>query len=566
MAFEFRLGRRSWLLWSFEGSAEGRAVMAVVVLSSLVFFLFLYLFVCLFLHYLLSPRQRRRTAPVWSVGIFSEHHPVSSAMQLRHLLLLVTALLAAVILSTPVVQAEEAVESLTADTFDDYITKHKHAVVQFYAPWCGHCKNLAPHYEAAAKILEEEDDIHLAKVDATVETDLASKFNVRGYPTIKIFIEGKPMEYKGGRTEGEIITYLRKKFGPPASEIADAAALEKAKENNKVIVVAFLEAASGDVYEDFVAHAQTDDKISYFYTTNADLASAEEVTAPAVVLFKQFDEGKNTLTESINRASIKNFVNNNSNPLVIPFDMSVVQTVFSSPKGKVAFLFRKPEQAEELDEAFHKLAKEFRDIAVFATSDWSESRLNGYVGVTPGAEPQLTLLKTPRSGQMQKFPLGEKPTEESMRAHLQAFKDGTLKPHFKSAEIPESNDGPVTVVVGKNFDEIVLDEEKDVLFEVYAPWCGHCKKLAPTYEKLGEHFAKDPNVVIAKMDGTENEVEGLVASGYPTIKFYPAGAKTASKGLSYSGGRDLDSLIKYIEDNRKSSPPAEEHEHTHDDL
>ncbi|MCP6199197.1 thioredoxin domain-containing protein, partial [Klebsiella pneumoniae] len=69
--------------------------------------------------------------------------------------------------------------------------------------------------------------------------------------------------------------------------------------------------------------------------------------------------------------------------------------------------------------------------------------------------------------------------------------------------IPE-NDGPVKVAVGKNFKELVTDSNRDALIEFYAPWCGHCQKLAPVWEELGEKL-KDEEVDIIKIDATAND-------------------------------------------------------------
>jgi len=89
-----------------------------------------------------------------------------------------------------------------------------------------------------------------------------------------------------------------------------------------------------------------------------------------------------------------------------------------------------------------------------------------------------------------------------------------------------------------------------VLIEFYAPWCGHCKSLAPKYDKLGEKFADVESVVIAKIDATANDYPpDYQVSGFPTIFFKPAGKKP----MLYEGEREVKDFTKFIKKNAVTS-------------
>lgn len=133
---------------------------------------------------------------------------------------------------------------------------------------------------------------------------------------------------------------------------------------------------------------------------------------------------------------------------------------------------------------------------------------------------------------------------ENLEKFIKDLEEDNLEPYLKSEPIPESNDGPVKVAVGKNYDELVWKNDRDILIEFYAPWCGHCKKLTPIFEELGEKM-KNEKVDIIKMDATANDAPPNVdVRGFPTLYWIPKNNKESPQ--KYEGGRELDDFIKYI--------------------
>ena len=220
---------------------------------------------------------------------------------------------------------------LTSETFDQYVDGSSNILVEFYAPWCGHCKNLEPEWKIAGETFTDKDDIVIAAFDATTDQDIGAKYDIKGFPTIKYFPKGnkdEPEDYDGGRTADTIVKWVNGKIG-----------------------------------------------------TNKKVKKA-------------------------------------------------------------------PTAAKALDVA--------------------------------------------------------------------------------------------------SFDKEVLGE-KGALVEFFAPWCGHCKKLAPEFEETAKAFAGESGVGVYTVDATENSelASRYDVSGYPTLKWFPAGS---SEPVDYDSGRDADALIKYIND------------------
>eukprot|EP00066_Takifugu_rubripes_P006991 XP_003972174.2 PREDICTED: protein disulfide-isomerase [Takifugu rubripes] len=479
--------------------------------------------------------------------------PTFSATMMKFLLLCTL-----VVASRAEIAEEDDVLVLKKSNFDEALKAHPNILVEFYAPWCGHCNALAPQYaKAAATLKEEGSEVRLAKVDATEETDLAQEFGVRGYPTIKFFKGGdkdSPKEYSAGRQAEDIVSWLKKRTGPAVASLTGVTEAESLIADNEVAVIGFFKDGSSADAKAFEKAAEAIDEIPFAMTSDDAVFSKFEVSTDSVVLFKKFDEGRNTFDGEVTKENLLNFVKSNQLPLVIEFTEQTAPKIFGGEIKSHILMFL-PKAASDFQDKmdqFKKAAEGFKGqiLFIFIDSDIEDNqRILEFFGLKKEECPAIRLITL--EDEMTKYkPESDAITTEGIIEFCTKFVEGKLKAHLMSQDIPEDWDKtPVKVLVGKNFEEVVFDPSKNVFVEFYAPWCGHCKQLTPIWEKLGEKYKDSADTIVAKMDSTANEIEAVKVHSFPTLKFFPAGDE--HKVIDYNGERTLEGFTKFLESGGK---------------
>ncbi|CAI9115383.1 OLC1v1016275C5 [Oldenlandia corymbosa var. corymbosa] len=412
--------------------------------------------------------------------------------------------------------SEEFVVTLDHSNFTDFVAKQKFVVVEFYAPWCGHCKKLAPEFEKAASILSKEDPpLILAKVDANEEENkvLAREYDVSGFPTIKILRFGGSVvqEYKGPREADGIVTYVKKQSGPAAVEIKSKEDASLLIDDKKIVIIGVFPEFSGEKFENFTTLAErlrSDYEFGYVVDAKLLPRGDSSVSGPIIRLFKPFDELFVDFQE-FNVDSLVNLIEEKSIPTVTVFDNDpnkhpYVVKFFNTENDKaMLFLNFSSESIEAFKLKYHDVAELYKGQGIgFLIGDLDASKgAFQYFGLSEDQVPLIVIQKN--NGQ--KF-LKTNLEPDHIAPWVKDYKAGNVQAFKKSEPIPEVNNEPVKVVVADNLQDFVFNSGKNVLLEFYAPWCGHCKKLAPVLDEVAVSFEDDESVVIAKL------VRGLKSS------------------------------------------------------
>lgn len=326
----------------------------------------------------------------------------------------------------------------------------------------------------------------MAKVDATENKALATQFEIRGFPTIKYFKGGKLVsDYNGGRTESDIVNFANKKTSPAAKNLASVEDLESFQDVNRVFVLGVFSSPDSVAAKNFIDMANVDESLTYAVSYSDSIREKLGVAGESIVILKEFDEKRHDhdVSTGFDRDLVSSFISGHTYPLIQEFSQEAAKTIFSSPITRHALFFtdKSADHHGQAMEVFSSVAPDYRGRVLFVNVPSTESRVVDYFGLTPADFPKLVLADMGESG-LKKFPFMEALEKAALTEFFDSFFDGKLRPHLKSEEVSsEDTANPVVVVKGKSFKDLVLDNNKDVFVEFYAPWCGHCKNLGKLY-------------------------------------------------------------------------------------
>lgn len=455
-----------------------------------------------------------------------------------------------------------AVVKLDQASFKHFISENPLVMAEFYAPWCGHCKKLAPEYVVAAESLQKEN-IPLIQIDCDDNRDLCMELQVPGFPTIKVIKDGdisSARDYTGARSANAIIDFMRKAGQPDVVVIDSKATLEEIKANSSSPII--VDYGVKGLNSTFYSVAQ---KLSTDYVFVSFPSSEQKL-----VIYMPAEEGKfqefpftGDLKKLVKKDStaFEDWLKVESLPLFGDINGEVFNSYIESGLPLAYYFYTDDSQVKDVEKSFIDLAKKHRGKMAFIKLDATKY---GKHAENLNMKQQFPLFAIHNMSSNYKYGLPQldeeafaklsKPQQlktKDIGKLVDDFLAGKAEPNIKTEEVPVKQESSVIKIVGKTHDKIVKDPKKDVLVKYYAPWCGHCKKMAPSYIELAEALATDPEskdkVVIAEVDATENDIFDIEITGYPTVYLYPAGKNT--EPILYTGSRTPESFLDFLKEN-----------------
>lgn len=423
-----------------------------------------------------------------------------------------------------------------------------------YAPWCQRSAELMPRFaEAATALKEMGSPVVTAKLDAERYTKAAKLLEIKGFPTILLFVNGSAMPYTGGFAGDEILIWVRKKTGSPLVRLSSVTTAEEFLKKHQIHVIGFFESYEGIEYDEFVKAAATENEIQFVETNDVNIAKVLypdiRSNKPFIGVVKSEPERYESFEEKIEEDNILNFIEANKFALVTSLTELNSARVYSSSIKLQVYFFAETDDSKSFLLLFQDIARKYKSKIMFIYVDSTEESLAKPLLTLFGLEEKRLLVTAFDNRIGSKYLMDLDITTGNLEEFCSGLLQGTLSPFFKSEPIPNHNE-MIEKVVGRTFDSSILESAENVFLEVYTPWCIDCEATSKQIEKLAKHFRGQENLKFARIDASLNEHPKLQVENYPALLFFLAGNK--SNPIKLSKKSSTKELADFIKENMTS--------------
>ncbi|EAZ30795.1 hypothetical protein OsJ_14861 [Oryza sativa Japonica Group] len=300
--------------------------------------------------------------------------PLLLLLLLPPLLLLLLSFHAAAAAAAEEFPRDGRVIELDESSFEAALGAIDYLFVDFYAPWCGHCKRLAPELDEAAPVLAGlSEPIIVAKVNADKYRKLGSKYGVDGFPTLMLFIHGVPIEYTGSRKADLLVRNLNKFVAPDVSILESDSAIKSFVENAGTSFPMFI---GFGVNESLIAGYGGKYKKRAWFAVAKDFSEDFMVTydfdkVPALVSLHPKYKEQSVFYGPFEGSFLEDFIRQSLLPLTVPINTETLKMLDDDDRKVVLAILE-----DDSDETSSQLVKVLRSAA-----NANRDLVFGYVGI-----------------------------------------------------------------------------------------------------------------------------------------------------------------------------------------
>ncbi|CAB4059375.1 PDIA1 [Lepeophtheirus salmonis] len=426
---------------------------------------------------------------------------------------------------------------------------------------------MSPDYEKlATKLKKSKSKFAIGKLDATVSMTTGQKYRVTGYPTLKFFFKGLPIDYEGARENNKILKFMEKKSGDSTKTFKDETELNKMVERNSLAIIGFFKDLNSKEANIFIETARLTSYVEFLITSDKSLMKKFGFEKYGIMAQNDFPENtgkdisvkRSTYKGKFNRNDIIEWSKSKSVPLIVEFNDQTSQKIMTDEKiNQHVIVFAKftgkdalsKEDRDKLMIEFARAAEKYRNKFIFVYVDLGDVQ-NGpmfhYFGGDIEKTPFFIIFNLADVSKFHPHEDANTLTTKNLVKFIDLYLNKKAKQFFLSGELPDDWDSkPLKYIVQKNFMEITHDKKKDAMILYISNECEQCGDKMTMMKELAQEFKDSDDKVLAYINGGINEFkdESLTTDLFPTIRIFK---KKTNEMVEFLGQFSVDNLRKFL--------------------